>query len=90
MLKAVCAELRRPEGRPARPGAPVIFREKEGVPPLSHYYVVWDGFKGFSQEIRSSVVYKAVLKCLGKPEVLNTTIVMGLTVEEARNMGLQV
>lgn len=89
LKEAVCAELRRPDDQPAPAGAPVVLREREGVPPLSHYYVVWDGFQGCSQEIRASVVYEAVLECLGKPEALNTTVVMGLTVDEARNMGLQ-
>jgi hypothetical protein len=90
LKETVCAELRRPDSQAASAGAPVVLREREGVPPLNHYYVVWDGFQGYSPEIRSSVVYESILECLGKTEALNTTIVMGLTVEEARNMGLQV
>ena len=88
LKEGIKEELRRPEKKAHRSGAPVIFRERTGVKKYSHYYVVWDKFKGLGQEIRSSIVYNSIKDELGQAEALKTTVAMGLTHSQAQEMGL--
>jgi hypothetical protein len=90
LTDAVKAELRRRETQPAPGDAPVVFRDSSGIGKYRHYFVVWDRFSSLSQEIRSSIVLNAVKEVLGKKEALKVTIAMGLTKEEAKNMGFEV
>ena len=89
LKEGVKRELRRPDKTPSPADAPVIFRERVGVQKYPHYFVVWNKFNGLDQELRHSIIFNALKEVLGKPRVLKATA-MGLTVNEAKSMGIEV
>ncbi|MEI6235028.1 MAG: hypothetical protein WCT04_18380 [Planctomycetota bacterium] len=88
LVDAIVAELKRPKGKPIRNAAPRVFKDSSGLPQYAHWYVVWDRFAGYNEVIRTDVVYRAVKKALGPKEALKVVTAMGLTPEEAVNMGI--
>lgn len=90
LKEGIKAELKRPESALPQMCAPVVFRDSPDLEPYHHYYAVWNRFLGLNQEIRSSIVYQAILETFGKPEALEVTTAMGLTVEEAKSMDIEV
>jgi stress-induced morphogen len=90
LKETIKSELTRKKSSRPRPNAPIVLRDKSGLPLHSRYYVVWDRFEGLSPLIRSSIVYHAIKEALGVEEALKTITASGLTVEEARDMGFSV
>src|SRR5947209_6055259 len=88
LKEGIKAELLRPETKRHPKNAPIVFKDASGLPNHSHYYVVWDRFDGLDQLIRSSIVYESVREAFGVEEAMRTVTAMGLTAEEAHEMGL--
>jgi len=89
LVHAIKSELKRDGDEPADDGAPVIYREQSGMPEnYTHWYVVWDQFAHVDNEERSRLILTAVREVLGDREALKTTIAMGLTPDEAAELGL--
>jgi hypothetical protein len=87
MVNTIAEEILRPLQEPPKRGAPRVLAEDQ--PPPSryvHYYVVWDGFEGTDWEERSRVVFEAIKQGVGEKEALRTTVAMGLTRDEAKEM----
>lgn len=89
LKNGIKAELLRPDKQRPMKNAPVVFKDESGLPNHSHYYVVWNKFEGLDQLIRSSVVYESVKDAFGVEEAMKTVTAMGLTVEEAKEMGFK-
>ena len=68
---------------------PVILEEKDREGRLVHVYVVWDAWSQVERTERSEIVMDAAEKVLPQPRVMDITIAMGLTREEAMRMGLK-
>ena len=87
LLEAIKEEIRRPEESKAPRDAPrIILEEESGSFGNAHYYVIWDRFQGMEEDVRSRVVFEAIKEELGDAEAMRTTIAMGLTRDEAREM----
>lgn len=89
MVDGIAAELRRPKERPKPKGAPTVFKDSSALPQYSHWYVVWDRFAGYNDMVRTDVVFRAIKRALGPREALKTVTAMGLTPDEAANMGIR-
>ncbi|HTW93884.1 MAG TPA: hypothetical protein VMD30_03755 [Tepidisphaeraceae bacterium] len=68
---------------------PKIFIERTRDGKLAHVYVIWSKWDGREWGERSEIVMDAAQKALPEQEVLNITIAMGVTPDEARRMGIQ-
>jgi hypothetical protein len=83
LRKALVAEMERKNDVPAPTGAPVIYREESGTPErYTHWYVVWEKFKGIHNEDRSGIILDAVETAFGREEALKVTTAMGLVPDE--------
>jgi hypothetical protein len=88
MIDAIASELARDDTQLAPEGAPVIYREQSGMPEnYTHWYVVWDQFAHVDNEERSRLILAAVREFCGELEALKVTIAMGLTLDEAEELG---
>lgn len=54
-----------------------------------HLYVIWDDWLSLDQRERSEIVMDAYEATHERQEVLNITVAMGLTIEEAKRMGIR-
>jgi len=67
----------------------MVYREESGLPErYTSWYLVWDKFEGIDDEERSRLILLAIEEAFVKPEALRVTIAMGITSEEARNLGI--
>ena len=77
----------------ARPNStvsePVILEEKSRSGKLVHLYVVWSKWSPVDRVERSEIIMDAAQKKLSTDDLLEITIAMGLTPDEAKNMGLE-
>jgi hypothetical protein len=80
------AEWGNPQSTNAEPVI-LIEPDRDGKP--VHVYVVWNKWSHVDRVQRSEIIMDAAERRLPQPEVLNITIAMGLTPDEARAMGLK-
>jgi len=76
---------------PKSEGQPLIVIEGQRDQP-THIYVIWDEWRDLNQTQRSESIMDAVEHLAGDariPDLSLVTVAMGLTVEEARRMGIQ-
>jgi len=50
--------------------------------------VIWSKWAGLEQTVRSRIILDAYIEWKNEAEAQNVTVSMGLTPEEAKNMGL--
>ncbi len=77
---------------PSSAGQPLIVLEGERGQP-QHVYVIWDEWKGLDQRERSEIIMDVVEQLSGPqgmPDLSLVTVAMGLTIEEAKRMGIDV
>ena len=77
--------------KPKKSGQPLIIIEGNKNEPL-HIYVIWDKWGELTQTDRSEIIMDVVDNLAGEhrlPADLPVTVAMGLTVEEARRMGIK-
>src|SRR5258708_2782468 len=68
---------------------PVILEEKGRNGKLVHLYVVWSKWAHTDRVERSEIIMDAAQKKLRPGDLLEITIAMGLTPDEAKQMGLE-
>jgi hypothetical protein len=75
--------------QPASPNTePIIFEEAGQGQRLAHVYVVWSRWADVDRVERSEIIMEAAERKLPAEDVLNITIAMGLTPDEAIRMGM--
>jgi hypothetical protein len=77
--------------KPKKKGQPVIVLEGQKGEP-GHVYVIWDAWKGLSQQERSEIIMDVVENLTGEnafPDRSLVTVAMGLTPEEAKRMNIE-
>jgi hypothetical protein len=77
------AELRAPK-ETGEPDVVIQGKAPAGV----HLFVIWSKWAGLEQTVRSRIILDAYIEWKSEAEAQNVTISMGLTPEEAKNMGL--
>ena len=68
---------------------PIIVEEKDRSQRLIHVYVVWSKWSHIDRVERSEIIMEAAERRLSQPDLLNITIAMGLTPDEATRLGLR-
>ncbi len=86
LVDGVVAEWRSPQSTNSEP---VILTERRRDGKIEHVYVIWSKWDKIERVQRSEAVMDAVEKVLLADEVLNVTIAMGLTPDEADRLGLK-
>lgn len=86
LVSELLAEWKNPNGQAAEP---VILEEAGPSRKLSHLYVIWSKWAHVDRVERSEVIMDAAERKLSPPDVLEITIAMGLTAEEADRLGIQ-
>ncbi|MCR4316806.1 MAG: hypothetical protein NUW37_10695 [Planctomycetes bacterium] len=95
LVKALIREIDRDENEESPKGAPIIvceetlsYRGQSG----DHYFVVWNKFEGMDDDLRNLIVWEALSnsKTLDEDELSNVVVAMGVTTEEAEEMGLEI
>jgi hypothetical protein len=73
-----------------RPRLPIIIKAQgDHRNPAIHLYVIWDRWQGLRQQERSEIIMDAYETSGIRDDILNVTVAMGLTHDEATQMGLQ-
>ncbi len=67
---------------------PEIHEEQDPAGRTVHIYVIWDAWEDVDDNKRAELVMDAFVELYGREAVLNVTIAMGLTSDEANRMGL--
>lgn len=64
---------------------------EEGRPEIAPFrvHVIWDEWKELDRIARSSIVMDAMEAVYGKQALLNTTLALGLTLQEADRLGIK-
>lgn len=57
-------------------------------PGTIHLFVIWTKFQGYDQTVRSRIILDAFTNVRGTQEALDVTVSMGLTPDEATQMGI--
>ena len=68
---------------------PVILEERGRGNVLAHVYVVWSKWAHVDRVERSEIIMDAAERRLPVDQVLNITIAMGLTPDEAQRLGIR-
>lgn len=68
---------------------PDIREEVDPVGRVVHVYVIWDEWRDLDHTRRSEVITDAFLATHGQEAIIDLTVAMGLTPEEARRMGIE-
>jgi hypothetical protein len=68
---------------------PVILEEKNKKGDVVHVYVIWSDWEELDREQRGDVIMDAAERVLKLPALLNITIAMGLTPDEADRFKLK-
>lgn len=84
LVGELAAEWMTPSGNPE----PIILEERGRDRKLVHVYVVWGKWQHLERIERSEIIMDAAEKKLSPDDVLNISIAMGLTPDEAKRMGL--
>ncbi len=87
LVRQLAAEWTMPNGGASEPIIN-IERDHSGLP--AHVYVVWSQWSLIERIERSEIIMEAANFALQPSEVINITLAMGLTPEEAPLMGIQV
>ena len=74
---------------PSQSPEPVILFERDSKKQVVHVYVVWGKWRHTDRVARSEIIMDAAEQVLPATEVLNITIAMGLTPDEAQRSGIQ-
>jgi len=82
-------ELVREWKSPSQSPEPVILFERDSKKKVVHVYVVWDKWRDTDRVARSEIIMDAAEQTLPADEVLNITIAMGLTPDEAHRFGIK-
>lgn len=67
---------------------PVILEERDRSQKLVHLYVIWSRWADIDRIERSEIIMDAAEKKLGQAEAIEIMMAMGLTPNEARQMGI--
>lgn len=67
---------------------PEILEETDPAGRVVHVYVIWDEWRDLDQQQRSELITDAFIAVRGQAAILDLTVAMGLTPEEAKRMGL--
>ena len=67
---------------------PVIIEQPSGSEGYMRLYVLWRAWQSVPQQERSRIIMEAYKETHTLDELLNVTIAMGLTPDEAHDMGL--
>ncbi len=67
---------------------PLILEEKDRGNKLVHVYVVWSKWAALDGIDRSDIIMEAAGKKLTQTDLLEITVAMGLTPDEAQRMGI--
>jgi hypothetical protein len=73
---------------PSESPEPVILFERDSKKLVVHVYVIWGAWRDTDRIARSEIIMDAAEQALAPDEVLNITIAMGLTPEEAKRLGI--
>ena len=84
LREALLAELRTPKDA----GEPDIIIQTPH-PSSVHIFAIWSKWAGIEQVVRSRIILDAYVAWKGEPEAQKVTVSMGLTPEEAKQMGLE-
>lgn len=71
---------------------PVIIETADKLRPQqapTHLYVIWNEWGHLSQRRRSEMMMEVYEQVRGRAAALNVTFAMGLTAEEAKNLGIR-
>jgi hypothetical protein len=68
---------------------PVVLEESDSKGNVVHIYVIWSDWANLSRETRGETIMDAAERVKSVPEVLNITIAMGLTPEEADRFNIK-
>jgi hypothetical protein len=82
-------ELAREWKNPSQGPEPLILFERDPKKKVMHVYVVWDKWRNTDRVARSEIIMDAAERSLPADEVLNITIAMGLTPDEAQRFGIR-
>jgi hypothetical protein len=69
--------------------APVILEETDASGNVVHVYVVWDEWAHLDRTVRGEAIMEAAKRVKSSSEVLDITIALGVTPEEADRFQLQ-
>jgi len=72
--------------KPAKSGEPVILQRTGDATHSTHLIVVWAKWDSLTQEERSEIIMDAYQETHSPEQVLNVTVAMGLTPDEAEKM----
>ena len=67
---------------------PVILEDRDRSNKLVHVYVIWSKWAHLDGIERSEIIMDAAEKKLSQSDLLEITIAMGLTPDEAKRMGI--
>jgi hypothetical protein len=68
---------------------PIIIMEAERQQTPTHLYVIWSEWSNISMRDRSKMILKSYERVEGRCFAHNVTVAMGLTPEEAQQMGIK-
>ena len=74
--------------KPTKAAEPVILEEASRGP-VVHIYVVWSDWANLTREQRGEIIMDAAERVKSKKQLLQITIAMGLTPEEADRFGVK-
>lgn len=67
---------------------PIILAEPSEPAPISRLFVIWDDWAEISLQDRSEIIMNAYLRAKGQQAALRISVAMGLTLAEAKRMGI--
>jgi len=92
LIAKLAAEL---STKPAKPpkqirlaAKPVIIEEEQRVTRRCHVYVIWDKWSTVPDEDRGAIILDAYEHALGQIEASRISVAMGVTVSEAKEIGI--
>lgn len=86
LVHELLGEWRQPN---AQASEPVILEEAGPNRRVAHLYVIWGKWAHLDRVERSEIIMDAAEKKLSQPDLLEITIAMGLTPDEADRLGIQ-
>jgi len=80
-------ELEKELRNPKEEGEPEIIINRPS-PGTIHLYVIWSRWDDLDQLVRSRIILDAFTAVKGEPEAIQVTVSMGLTIDEAKRLGI--
>ncbi len=74
--------------KPGESTEPILIEQPSGAEGYIRLYVLWAKWQSIPQQQRSRIIMESYKKTHSLDDLLNVTIAMGLTPDEAREMGL--